>query len=124
MFTEINFTGLVMIEIKFFNNQHYIIEANPRLWGPSQLIIDAGMDLFKRFAIENSLISNFDNCNYTNGTYYFWQGGISENNKMNLPLTFYNQSEELLQKNIEELRKNEIFLRQDSINIHILENTN
>jgi hypothetical protein len=35
------FYGLVMIEVKEYDNQFYMIEANPRLWGPSQLILDA-----------------------------------------------------------------------------------
>ena len=39
---SLNFHGLIMIDLKKHNNNYFLIEANPRLWGPSQLILDSG----------------------------------------------------------------------------------
>ena len=41
-----------------------MIEANPRLWGPSQLILDSGMDLFQCFAYDNKLIKKIETKHY------------------------------------------------------------
>ena len=59
MLIQIGYYGLIMIEVKIQDGEYYMIEANPRLWGPSQLILDAGMDLFHRFALDNGLIENY-----------------------------------------------------------------
>ncbi|MBK8502227.1 MAG: ATP-grasp domain-containing protein [Saprospiraceae bacterium] len=50
LFSSIGFHGLVMVEVRLNGDEFYMIEANPRLWGPSQLILDSGMDLFDAFA--------------------------------------------------------------------------
>ena len=56
LFVKEKYHGLIMVELKKFKNKFYMIEANPRFWGPSQLIIDASMDLLDRFMLENKLI--------------------------------------------------------------------
>jgi predicted ATP-grasp superfamily ATP-dependent carboligase len=38
MLLTIGFRGLIMIEIKKEGDTYYMIEANPRFWGPSQLL--------------------------------------------------------------------------------------
>nr|WP_288834194.1 hypothetical protein [uncultured Flavobacterium sp.] len=58
LFTQEGFHGLVMVEVKEYKDQFYMIEANPRLWGPSQLILDSNMTLFDDFSIENNLVSS------------------------------------------------------------------
>ena len=35
LFKKLQFYGLVMIEIRKANNENFMIEANPRFWGPS-----------------------------------------------------------------------------------------
>ncbi|OQY16914.1 MAG: hypothetical protein B6I36_09655 [Desulfobacteraceae bacterium 4572_35.1] len=44
MMESLNWYGLMMIEVKEFNDKYYAIECNPRLWGPIQLVIDNGAD--------------------------------------------------------------------------------
>ena len=59
MFIKVGYRGLLMVEVKKEQDDFFMIEANPRLWGPSQLILDAGMDLFERWAYYLGLIKNF-----------------------------------------------------------------
>ena len=33
-----------------------MIEANPRFWGPSQLFVDAGFNLFESFLFDYNII--------------------------------------------------------------------
>jgi hypothetical protein len=52
MLSDISFHGLLMIEVRFRGQTGYMIEANPRMWGPSQLVVDAGMNLLFEMANE------------------------------------------------------------------------
>ena len=46
-----------MVEVKHLSNKNYMIEANPRFWGPSQLFVDAGINLFEAFLVDNGLLN-------------------------------------------------------------------
>jgi len=123
MFSEIGFRGLVMLEAKMFNEQYYVIEANPRLWGPSQLILDAGMDLFHRFMIDYKLLQA-DNINtvYKKDIIYYWSGGIFSDSKNKLKVVFYgdyNQSKFL--QDYYSLFYSEIYLKEDTEKIFLSE---
>jgi predicted ATP-grasp superfamily ATP-dependent carboligase len=123
MFSEIGFHGLMMIEVKLYNEQYYIIEANPRLWGPSQLILDAGMDLFHRFMIDYKLLQT-DNINtiYKKDIIYYWSGGIFSDRKNKLNIVFhgdYNLSKYL--QDYYSLFSSEIYLKEDTKEIFLLE---
>jgi predicted ATP-grasp superfamily ATP-dependent carboligase len=79
MFNDINFSGLVMVELRYTNKNWVMIEANPRLWGPSQLILDSGMDLFDLFLFDNMLIDEIKPKTFVLDTQYVWSGGITDN---------------------------------------------
>ena len=122
VFKYLKFHGLVMVEVKFFNNKFYVIEANPRFWGPSQLILDSGMDLFYCFAKENNLINNIPKIKYEENVWYFWQGGlISELNKGNIVKKYFYEKFNFLD-NYDRIIKNEVYFEKDSINIFLHEN--
>ena len=120
MLTELNFHGLMMIEIKLYKNRYYTIEANPRLWGPSQLILDSGMDLFHCFMSDYGLLqSNITNTNYRKGVLYFWSGGIFQDSKNGSKITFnggYNQKNFI--RDYHRFFSSEIYLREDTIDIY------
>lgn len=79
MLSSINFFGLIMIEFRKTDSDFVMIEANPRIWGPAQLVIDSGMDLFDLFLLENNLITQIKKRKYKDGTEYLWSGGMSDN---------------------------------------------
>lgn len=49
---RMDFNGLIMIELKKRGNEYIMIEANPRLWGPSQLFVDNEQPIFDAFIYE------------------------------------------------------------------------
>jgi hypothetical protein len=49
---KIGFWGLIMIELQKKDDHYIMIEANPRLWGPSQLFVDNSQPLFDAFIFE------------------------------------------------------------------------
>ena len=118
---SLGYHGLIMIEVKFYKGQFYMIEANPRLWGPSQLILDAGMDLFDRFAADNHLISKMPAKTYTAGTRYFWQGGIIEDQQKNVATAFHNYEKDLFFDDYAQWTRADIYLRPDTLSVALNE---
>jgi len=120
MLIDIKYTGLIMIELRIKKNDEiYMIEANPRLWGPSQLILDSNMNLWQCF-INDWL----DGCiphikeKYKTGIPYFWSGGIWSDSIDGHKLVFHSDySERHFFKDYWNLLSNDIYLRQDSLKI-------
>lgn len=120
LFLSERFHGLVMVEIKIHNDVPYMIEANPRFWGPSQLILDSEMTLFDDFAFENDLISDYTPTNMCKKeVYYYWSGGIFQA-KTN-SILFHNYDKELFNKDFFEFSKNDVYMKKDTIQIFIEE---
>lgn len=118
---SLGFTGLIMIEVRFFKDEFYMIEANPRLWGPSQLILDAGMDLFERFAFDNGLINELEAPPYQIGEKYFWQGGIIEDQKKKYATAFHNYSKGSFFDEYASWCRANIYMRSDTESIFFKE---
>ncbi|HVX00677.1 MAG TPA: hypothetical protein VHA52_09635 [Candidatus Babeliaceae bacterium] len=116
----LRFCGLIMIELRSFNGQFYMIEANPRLWGPSQLILDAGMNLFYLFANDYNLVTA---CNtaigYKSGVRYFWSGGIFEDQGKGNEISLYGYDKDLFFEEYSEWLKSDIYLREDTVRIFL-----
>ncbi len=77
LFGAMNFTGLVMVEVIHADNQYFMIEANPRMWGPAQLMLDAGTNLYVSlindyFGTDHSL----EICGRRAHPLYFWWAGF------------------------------------------------
>lgn len=77
MLVELKFHGLIMIEVKEQDSRFIMIEANPRFWGPSQLFVDAEINLFEAFLQDNNLVSNLTFPTYHKDAWYFWDDGMS-----------------------------------------------
>ena len=74
---ETDYRGLAMIEVKEQDGKYYMIEANPRMWGPAQLMADAGSNLFISFINDYSK-TNFPWQRKPEQNLYAWNGGIAE----------------------------------------------
>ncbi len=74
-----NWSGPIMVELKFQNGNYYVIEANARLWGPLQLPYDNGVDfpylLYKQCKQEESESVIFTAANSAYSIGYLWRGG-------------------------------------------------
>ena len=120
MLRDQNFFGLIMIEVRLdeSNGHYYMIEANPRLWGPLQFCIDNNVDLFGAmlgdygFEISQKLSS----CNPT--THYFWSGGLTQQSQ---PIAYHSYTSDDFVKDFKWLRTQDIFLRKDTLSLFLKE---
>ena len=117
LFKSLGFYGLVMVELKVNNNKNYMIEANPRFWGPSQLFVDSGMNLFEVFLHDYGFIVNEPVFNKTGQTKYFWLAGVQETSRSCKKLSFHEGSEEELRVNMDAWIQYDIYNRADTIGV-------
>ncbi|WP_411170332.1 hypothetical protein ACH36K_07585 [Clostridium sp. MB05] len=118
LFQSFKFNGLVMVEVKQKDNVNYMIEANPRFWGPSQLFVDAGVNFFEAFLHDYGLIESLPKLKpIKNPIKYFWLGGIMMTLKNNLNLNFYNIVENEFLNFLPKWIENDIYRRNDTIEI-------
>jgi predicted ATP-grasp superfamily ATP-dependent carboligase len=77
MLCSLNFHGLIMIEVRESDGYFFMIEANPRFWGPSQLFVDGGMNLFEAFLHDYGFIKKPKYISQLKKNIkYFWYGGM------------------------------------------------
>ena len=123
MLYENNYRGLIMVEVRKerSSGKCYMIEANPRLWGPLQFIIDNKVsminamfrDLGFKIPASKDIIS-------TKKKFYFWSGGIT---KQSLPIMYHSPySADLFKKNYHKIRSQDIYFKEDTLNLYIHEN--
>jgi hypothetical protein len=124
LFKDNKFSGLVMVEMKLYNEKFYMIEANPRPWGPLQLTINSKMTIIDDFFIDNGLINFpiFNKKDYKVNTYYFWSGGINKTLDTSNNLCYHDFSESTFINEYNNIIKNEIYLNTDTIKIYLKEN--
>lgn len=121
LFQNLGFWGLIMVEVRLNESGCYVIEANPRLWGPSQLINDSGMDLFSLWAKDVELVQEPMQSKYRVGVTYFWSGGIVEDRRMGQSITFHNYSKEQFLDEYDQWLRGDVYLREDTIGIFLRE---
>lgn len=81
LFQKLGYFGLVMVELKYDRGEYFMIEANPRFWGPSQLFVDAGCTFFEAYLADFGVqidtgASAFQVAD--DGVRYCWLGGMME----------------------------------------------
>lgn len=115
LFENLGFQGLVMVELKKRDGEYYMIEANPRLWGPSQLFVDAGVSIFERFVSELGFDIDASVNSAKNGSKYFWNGGLVEEYDAGRELTYYNgYGKEQFLLELPEWMSHEVYRKKDS----------
>lgn len=116
LFIENNFYGLVMVEIKIDDNAIYMIEANPRFWGPSQLFVDANINFFEAMLFEYGFLEHRPKYIFEkDSVYYFWDDGISKDYKTRNKLSYYGFTAQELSKQINTFKRIELYNRKDSV---------
>lgn len=119
LLSSMNFFGLVMIELKKYKDKYYMIEANPRFWGPSQLFVDAQHNLFINFlndwlGVSYSVKTGVFNKNAK----YFWMGGFIESISSS-PCTCHLEDRDAVAMlgGLGPFMSNDIYMRSDTIQI-------
>jgi predicted ATP-grasp superfamily ATP-dependent carboligase len=120
VFQDKKYRGIVMIEVKVFKGKIYVIEANPRLWGPSQLILDSGMDLFYLLAEDFGLLNREEIKQpvYKAGVKYFWSGGIYEDRYQKRNITFHHYDKIKFFHDFKDWMKADVYLRNDTYELY------
>jgi len=117
MLKKEGFEGLIMIELKKKGDEFVMIEANPRLWGPSQLFVDAGVPIFEAFMKDQGFEIQTSELSEIKEVMYFWHGGLAEDQKNGKEIAFHEYTPELLDENLEKLLACEVYLREDTKDI-------
>lgn len=117
LFTNLGFYGLVMVELKVNQNKNIMIEANPRFWGPSQLFIDAGVNLFESLLHDYGFITNAPIFRDRGESKYFWFGGVQNTFRENKEMFFIQGSENEFLMNLETWIQHDIYKRIDTIEV-------
>ncbi|MCQ8131095.1 hypothetical protein, partial [Methylomonas rivi] len=119
LFYSIGFSGFVMVEIRNRLNKTYMIEANPRFWGPSQLFVDAGVNFFNALLYEYGFLEKAPtHIEEKYNTTYFWDDGLSFDKKNIDDTTFYYLNKQDFLSNYAQWDKNNILKRDDTIKVY------
>lgn len=117
LFEQLEFYGLVMVELKVDGNKKYMIEANPRFWGPSQLFIDAKNNFFEAFLNDWGFDVNVPVFTEPESIEYFWFGGVLKAMKDNKALSFHKGDEKSFLMELEKWLQYDVYKREDTIGV-------
>lgn len=121
LFKSVNFTGLVMVEVKEQKGLYYMIEANPRFWGPSQLFVDAESNFFAAFLFDAGLLQEKPIFKDAQHTKYYWHGGVAEILKKQSSLAYHNYSAEKYEQEKSSWMKSDVYNRSDTKQLYAVE---
>lgn len=118
MLTKIGFHGFIMVEVRKHRLTNYMIEANPRFWGPSQLFVDANRNFFEAYLHDIGTLSKKPIFSRSKKSFnYFWLAGLLQSYKKDKIPTFHKKSEKNLFMNLDEWTQADIYKREDTIEI-------
>jgi len=116
LFKHIGFYGLVMVEVRQRGAICYMIEANPRFWGPSQLFVDAGINMYEDLLYDYGILTTRPEKKVKRAR-YFWFGGIIEVIQKNKKLVFHNYNDADFTRDFSLWLNADVYRRKDTINI-------
>ena len=118
---QLGFYGLVMIELRKFNGEYYMIEANPRFWGPSQLFCDYGYNFFEFMLYDYGLLAEFSTEKTNVKAKYYWGGGMQGHPELCVK---HMDDEQLLNSGLRDFEYWDIYNREDTKEVYTLEMKN
>jgi len=122
MLREIGFTGLIMVEVRKRGNRLCVIEANPRLWGPLQLMEDNSEDILSEyikdiFPLEKNVVPQRTKSRRKK---YLWFNGLVEMIRNNKKVTSFAHSRSILLLALKNIMS-DVYLRKDSFRMFFYE---
>lgn len=118
LFKALGYFGFVMVEVKHYHGKYYMVEANPRFWGPSQLFVDAGINLFEAFLQDIGMLSSVSYVQeLPYKVRYFWAGGAVGCYQNSMKPDFYNYSEGDFLMELPDWLSADVYRRADTIDI-------
>lgn len=120
LFRGMKFRGMVMVEIKVIGDDYYMIEANPRFWGPSQLFCDAGCNLFEYLLYDYGVLTKKPHQNLKH-VYYYWSNGIPAEKTLESNVVVHGDGKKIFSRDLGAIKKMEIYNRKDTKEIYKVE---
>lgn len=113
----IGFHGLVMIEVRRCarSGRAVMIEANPRMWGPQQFMLDRGVDPFEPLFADHGIDVARHWQSSGQGHFYFWSGGLSPRHGT---CTFHGYTAQQFVADYVAVAAADLFARPDSLRLH------
>lgn len=118
LFFRLGYRGLVMIELRKCKGSYYMIEANPRFWGPSQLFCDYGYNFFEFMLHDYDIIKEIPSHELKPEAKYFWSGGIGVSLNTCFKHIDYTHA---FEDDLDKFRKWDIYNREDTQQIFAFE---
>jgi predicted ATP-grasp superfamily ATP-dependent carboligase len=114
MLISIGFHGLIMIEFKKNGDQMFMIEANPRLWGPLQFTLDAGIQILPSYMRDYGFDTMTHSSPVRTPIYYYWSGGLSATGA---PYMYHDYCADQFIADYPCFRTSDLFLREDTLEL-------
>ena len=117
LFSGMGYFGLVMVEVKLDQGEYFMIEANPRFWGPSQLFVDAGCPFFESYLSDFGVSLKADILDRQlsgDEVRYCWFGGTAEAGGNQRELTFYDYDKQSFMKQLPKWLAADVYNRPDT----------
>lgn len=118
LFRKIDFFGFIMVELRKKGNLFYMIEANPRLWGPSQFFVDSHVPIFEAFLHDFGIIDSIPYYEINQNAKYFWSGGVKGDLLTFESCVWHADGKKLFKENHLDYIKYDIYNRSDTKNIY------
>jgi len=119
LFQKVGSRGFVMVELREKNGLYYMIEANPRMWGPLQLTVDAGTGILEAFAEDygwKHLPAPKEARNLS--AMYFWHGGLESIGRSGRECDFMDFSRDEFECDLPRWLESDVWARPDSIAVY------
>lgn len=115
LFRDLGFHGAAMVELKGRPGALRMIEANPRVWGPMQLVQDSGLDLIGCYAEEYAGIP----CRRPRPRRrsYFWLGGFAQTHAAGGKTVWFEGGRRALCAALLGANAHDVYLRADSVRL-------
>lgn len=118
---KLNYVGLIMIELRKSGERYYMIEANPRFWGPSQLFVDAGIPFFEMFLKDQEIIEQVPLRSIRKEAKYLWSGGCMEDLVKSHSCNWLGNGKQMVTEDWNGYQKADIYKREDTMEIFEIE---
>lgn len=120
---RLNYVGLIMIELRKSKETYYMIEANPRFWGPSQLFVDAEIPFFEMFLYDQKIIKDvsWGNVCSNMGAKYLWSGGCVDDLLRSDSCCWLGDGKQRVVEDWNDYLKADIYKREDTMRIFEIE---
>lgn len=118
---KIGFTGLAMVEVRRAGDTYYMIEANPRFWGTSQLFCDMGYNFFEFMLEDHGFLEQARILPVNEDAVYFWSGGIRGRSLETGDCFWHEGGKQAIGDRHMDFQKSDIYRKEDTMEVYDME---